>query len=255
MITDIPVKERILFQNEACLVINKLPGESSESPETDEAGGEYCVPVHRLDTPVSGCLLLARRREAAAFFGATFAQPAESGLSGAVEKKYWTIVEMPKEEFPAEGELVHWLFENRELNKSFAVPWKEGEVPHKEKYAPPKKAVLRYRVIGKGERYLFLEVDLVTGRHHQIRAQLAALGLHIKGDLKYGAKRSEKGGGIRLHAWSLAFPNPLNPGELIRVNAEPPLHDALWQAFAYAHNAAVGTASMFSSKGMVLSPE
>jgi len=235
---------RLVFQNDVCLVINKLPGESSELFVEREL-----FQVHRLDTPVSGCLLLAKNQEAAAFLGAAFARsefarpecarperarPAESVKTGGVEKLYWAIIEMPSEEFPAEGELVHWLYENKELNKSFTAPWNEGKAPQKKGYAPPKKAVLRYRVIGKGERYLFLEIDLVTGRHHQIRAQLAALGLHIKGDLKYGAKRSEKGGGIRLHARSLAFPNPVKAAEIISVTADPPQFDTLWQAFAEA---------------------
>jgi len=231
---DIPRQERSLFQNQACLVINKFPGESSEFPGIDipRTDDKFPVPVHRLDTPVSGCLLFAKTREAAAFLGAAFA-----GHDCKVEKKYWAIIEKPSAGLPAEGELVHWVFENKELNKSFAEPWEEGKAPQKAKYAPPKKAVLRYRVAGQGEHYVFLEIDLVTGRHHQIRAQLAAMGLRIKGDLKYGAKRSEKGGGIRLHARSLVFPNPLNTGEMIHVIADPPQPDTLWQAFAEAASA------------------
>jgi len=225
-------KERTLFQNEACLVINKLPGEDSEFLPETAAENKFPVPVHRLDTPVSGCLLLAKTPEAAAFLGAAFLQPAAGNEAerNRIKKYYWAVVEMPQEELPAEGELVNWLYENKEKNKTFAEPWEEGNAPRKGSCAPPKKAVLRYQVIGKGERYLFLGIDLVTGRHHQIRAQLAARGLHIKGDLKYGSRRSEKGGGIRLHAYSLAFPNPLNPSETIRVSAEPPLKDALWIA-------------------------
>ena len=216
----------LLFQNEACMVINKLPGEFSELPGIDEAGGAKFFPVHRLDTPVSGCLLLAKNPEAAAFLGAAFAEPAAGKGSGEcrVEKRYWAIIEMPPEDLPAEGELVHWINYNRKANKSFASPVKQR--------ADSKKAVLRYRVTGKGERYLFLEIDLVTGRHHQIRSQLAAIGLRIKGDLKYGARRSEKGGGIRLHAYSLAFPNPLDPAETIRVSTLPPVMDPLWEDFA-----------------------
>jgi len=222
-------EERILFQNEACMVINKLPGESSE---LSGGGGEkFPVAVHRLDTPVSGCLLLAKSGEAAAFLGAAFARQ-DSG----VEKRYWAIIEKPQADsgFMAEAELVHWLCENRKLNKAFAVPWSEKPPSRKGRGAPPKKAVLRYRMIGQGEHYLFLEVDLVTGRHHQIRAQLAALGLHIKGDLKYGARRSDKTNSIRLHAHSLAFPNPLDPAETLHVKALPPVQDALWTAFMEA---------------------
>ena len=233
------MKERVLFQNEACMVINKLPGESSESmfsvefpelesgkePKAEEskAEGKFPVPVHRLDMPVSGCLLLAKNPEAAAFLGAAFAEG--SGLNKSrVEKRYWAIIEKPRKEIPPKAELVHWLSFDQVKNKSFA---------RNEAGRSRKKAVLRYRTAGEGERYLFLEIDLVTGRHHQIRAQLAACGLHIKGDLKYGAKRSEKAG-IRLHAYSLAFPNPLPPNETIRVTAPPPLADALWTTFAEA---------------------
>ena len=219
---------RILFRNEACIVINKLPGESSEippefptesppevspaiSPEVPQAeaeGEKFPAAVHRLDMPVSGCLLLAKTQEATVFLGAAFA-------NARVEKHYWAIVEMPRDAnvLPSEGELVHWLSFDPKKNKSFA---------HDQYRHGRKKAVLRYRIAGRGERYLFLVIDLVTGRHHQIRAQLAAKGLHIKGDLKYGAARSEKNGGIRLHAYSLAFPNPLNPCETIRVTAPPP---------------------------------
>jgi len=232
---------RILFQNEACLVINKLSGESSEFPDIGIVGdgNDYCVPVHRLDSPVSGCLLFAGTPEAAAFLSAAFSQypPGNGPEQSRIEKRYSAIIEKPPEEFPDEGELVHWLYENKKLNKSFTEPWEEGEARRKRGYAPPQKAILRYRVIGQGERYLFLDVDLVTGRHHQIRAQLAAMGLHIKGDLKYGARRSEKGGGIRLHARSLAFPNPLDPEEIIRVTADPPVMDTLWSAYGEAETA------------------
>jgi len=259
-------KDRILYQNNACMVINKLPGESSgisaivmckkgEMPsETGEAvtsgGKSILFPVHRLDTPVSGCLLLAKTRESAAFLSTVFAGPA-SEKAPAVEKRYWAIVEKPKEEhkLPNDAELIHWLYENKKINKSFAYPF-DDTLPYlhgsnreainpkgpilNSKYSKPKKAVLRYRIIGEGEFYLFLEIRLVTGRHHQIRAQLAALGLFIKGDLKYGAKRSEKGGGIRLHASSLIFPNPLDPSEAVRVKAPPPVEDSLWRSFAEA---------------------
>ena len=264
------INDRILFQNDACVVINKLPGESSENPDKNngELGNSECnagdskqnkenlilFPVHRLDAPVSGCLLLAKSKEAAAFLGAAFAKPALNEQHPVVEKKYWAIVEKPKDNniligniLNNKAELIHWLYENKKINKSFAHPFNDassssceiypkgknddGYVLQK-KYGKPKKAVMRYQVIGEGERYIFLEINLVTGRHHQIRAQLAAIGLHIKGDLKYGARRSEKGGGIRLHARLLSFPNPLAPSKIIRVEASPPAEDSLWRSFA-----------------------
>jgi 23S rRNA pseudouridine1911/1915/1917 synthase len=233
----------MIYQNDACIVINKLPGESSENIrlenrlESEGDKGKFPVPVHRLDVPVSGCLLLAKTPEAAAFLGAAIAR-----RDSRVEKRYWAIVEKPsivksmvesmENALPEEGELVHWLGVNSKTNKAFALPLDttSGASPAKN-HKGLKKAILRYKIAGRGKNYLFLEIDLVTGRHHQIRAQLAALGLHIKGDLKYGARRSEKSGGIRLHAYSLAFPNPLKPDEVIRVKAPPPVMDSLWTAF------------------------
>jgi 23S rRNA pseudouridine1911/1915/1917 synthase len=232
----------IIYHNEACIVINKLPGESSENIlsdifraeniRLDNEGDKFLKPVHRLDVPVSGCLLLARTPEAAAFLGSAFAS-----RDSRVEKKYWAIVEKPtmENDLPPNGELVHWLAVDSKTNKAFVfAPDAIGGAPPASKHKNLKKAILRYKIFGQGDHYLFLEIDLITGRHHQIRAQLAALGLHIKGDLKYGAQRSEKSGGIRLHAYSLAFPSPLNPGEIIRVKAQPPVMDSLWTAISEA---------------------
>jgi 23S rRNA pseudouridine1911/1915/1917 synthase len=238
------VESRILYQSGHYLILNKLPGEAAEGAGpgmtdlsrlltgrygTGEPSGERGRPspvtaVHRLDVPVSGCILFARTRAA---FTAASALFARGGDAGGVEKRYWAVVEAP-ESFPASrplaetGELVHWICRDQGRNKSAAF---DTDGPGR------KRGVLRYRIAGRGERYLFLEIELVTGRSHQIRAQLAALGLHIKGDLKYGARRSEKTGGIRLHARSLAFGNPLREGETIRVVAPPPVRDRLWEDF------------------------
>jgi len=221
-----------IYCNDVCIVINKLPGESAEHIRFDNEENKFLEPVHRLDVPVSGCVLLAKTPEAAAFLGAAFAR-----RDSRIEKHYWAIVERPIEEnvLPEKGELVHWLGVNSKTNKAFALPADtvSGSSPAG-KHKGLKKAILRYRIAGQGDHYLFLEIELVTGRHHQIRAQLAAMGLHIKGDLKYGARRSEKSGGIRLHAYSLAFPNPLNSVEIIRANAQPPVMDSLWTAFSEA---------------------
>ncbi|MDR0624118.1 MAG: RNA pseudouridine synthase [Treponema sp.] len=222
---------RILYQDEQCVVVNKLPGEAAEGP----AGGMTDLPrllaaacpgptlpgaVHRLDVPVSGCLLFARNPGALSFLSAAFSAPGQRG----VEKRYWAVTETPPPsgEPAGSGELVHWIKHDPRTNKSRAFD---------EPGPGRKKAVLRYRLAGRGERYLFFEIELVTGRHHQIRAQLARLGLPVKGDLKYGARRSEKGGGIRLHARSLCFPSPVAPDKVIRVTAPPPLRDSLWDAF------------------------
>ncbi|MDR3343037.1 MAG: RNA pseudouridine synthase [Treponema sp.] len=234
---------RVIYLSEPCLVINKLPGEAVEGAGAGmvnlpvvlaeqfggvQAGGGLFFPtaIHRLDVPVSGCVLFARTSKARSVLNTAFAE-------GRVEKHYWAIIEMPPPAFtlPETGELVHWLITDTKRNKTIAYT---EDPPHRHL----KKAVLRYRIRGRGIRYLFLEIELLTGGHHQIRAQLARLGLHIKGDLKYGARRGEKNGGIRLHAYSLAFPNPAiatrpsTPGDRVQVTALPPVRDALWEAFA-----------------------
>ncbi len=236
-------KSRMLHEDENCVVVDKRIGEAMEGAKggvvdlgallaralgvSKNAAGKDFPPtaVHRLDVPVSGCALFARNPQALAYLNTLFAE-------GRARKTYWAIVEAPQEGqaagIPEEGktvELVHWLSVDPQTNKSHV---------HDEEATDRKKAVLRYRVVGRGDRYLFVEVELITGRHHQIRAQLAAAGLRIKGDLKYGARRSEKGGGIRLHARSLAFSDFARPSSFIQVVAEPPLDDALWAAFKAA---------------------
>jgi len=221
------IQSRILYQSGACIVINKSAGEAVEGAREKMGnlqqelkmflGADIVEAVHRIDVPVTGCSLFALTSSAAAFLNNAFAGKHEP----AVEKHYWAITEKPPFLLPESGELNHWIETNSKLNKSFAY---DEEKPGR------KKGSLRYRITGEGKNYLFLDVELLTGRHHQIRAQLAACGLHIKGDLKYGAKRSEKGGGIRLHARSLSFPNPLNKNEIICVTADPPRMDNLWEA-------------------------
>jgi len=228
----LPVKSRIFYQSSACIVINKLIGEAVEGA----SGGMVDLPkelksvlgenielieaVHRLDVPVTGCALFALTKTALSFLNSAFA--GEAALPSPVEKTYWAVIEKPSRPLPESGELIHWIENVSGKNKSTA---------HKKDGANRKKAVLRYRITGEGKNYLFIEVQLLSGRHHQIRAQFAAEGLHIKGDLKYGAKRSEKGGGIRLHARSLSFPEPLKRGELVKVTADPPVIDNLWESF------------------------
>ena len=137
--------------------------------------------------------------------------------NGEVKKTYWAVVkQQPKE---AEGELVHYLVRNEKQNKSYAY---DKEVKNS------KKAVLNYRLIGHSENYYLLEVDLKTGRHHQIRSQLAHMGCPIKGDLKYGAKRSNPDGGISLLAHHVAFTHPVSK-EPISVYSPLPT-DNLWTA-------------------------
>jgi 23S rRNA pseudouridine1911/1915/1917 synthase len=244
----LPVKSRILYQSAACVVVNKLIGEAVEGAtggmtdlpkelsvainneqitnNKEKVGNsvEVIEAVHRLDVPVTGCALFALTKDALSFLNAAFA--GDSSLPSPVEKTYWAVIEKPSRSLPESGEFVHWIETASEKNKSFA---------HKKDGPGRKKAALRYRITGEGRNYLFVEVQLLSGRHHQIRAQFAAERLHIKGDLKYGAKRSEKSGGIRLHARSLSFPNPLNRSEIIRVTADPPVMDNLWEGFLTAN--------------------
>jgi 23S rRNA pseudouridine1911/1915/1917 synthase len=223
------MKTRILYQSTACVVVNKLAGEAVEgaaSGMTDlpkelsailPTNTEVIEAVHRLDIPVTGCALFALTKPALSFLNSVFAEE-----NSTVEKYYWAILEKPSECPPESVELIHYIKTNSNKNKSFA---------YKDNAPGRKKAVLRYKIKGEGTNYLFTEVQLLSGRHHQIRAQFAAEGLHIKGDLKYGAKRSEKNGGIRLHARSLVFPDPLNKNEKITVTADPPVLDNLWNSF------------------------
>jgi len=252
------ISGRILYCDRYCVVVNKIAGEAVEGagkgmidlpklladqmpdlnlPPPLPAEDILALPtaVHRLDVPVSGCTVFARTGTALRFLNNTFHSPMVE-----VEKFYWAIVEQPKdsracqwiEEISSEfTEIVHWIQFNTRKNKSFA---------YNEHDQGRKKAVIRCRLAGKGANYLFLEINLVTGRHHQIRAQLEKLGIHIKGDLKYGARRSERDGGIRLHAYSLSFPgmaDRLNPGiRRITVQAAPSVKDSLWQAYQMAVN-------------------
>ena len=225
---------RLLYQSPDCVVVNKLIGEAVEGAGNKiinlqlelkkilQPNTEIIEAVHRLDVPVTGCALFALTRESLSFLNAEFARE----TSSPIKKIYWAIVEKPQsyqaEDFNSSKELVHWIETNSKINKSFA---------HNKEMPGAKRASLDYKIIGEGTNYLFVEIDLHSGRHHQIRAQFAAIGIHIKGDLKYGAKRSEKEGGIRLHARSLSFPDPLNKNEKITVTADPPQIDKLWGMF------------------------
>lgn len=175
-------------------------------------GNVFLGVVHRLDRPVSGLVVFARTSKALARLNEMF-------RTKEVHKTYWAIVgNCPPTE---EGELVHWLVRNEKQNKSYAYDKEKPEA---------KKAVLDYKLIGRSERYFLLEVDLKTGRHHQIRCQLAKMGCPIKGDLKYGFERSNKDGGISLHARSAAFTHPVSKQEITIVAPVP--NDPLWKALA-----------------------
>jgi 23S rRNA pseudouridine1911/1915/1917 synthase len=167
--------------------------------------------THRLDRPVSGLVVFAKTSKALPRLNEMF-------RNGEVKKTYWAIVkECPKE---TEGELVHYLVRNEKQNKSYAY---DKEVKNS------KKAVLHYKLIGHSQNYYLLEVDLKTGRHHQIRCQLAKMGCPIKGDLKYGSPRSNPDGSICLHARTVQFVHPVSK-EMIRLTAPVP-EGNLWNGF------------------------
>ena len=177
-------------------------------------GNVFCGVTHRLDRPTSGVLLFAKTSKALSRMNTLF-------RDGKVAKTYWAIVQEcpPKEE----DWLTHYLIKNEKTNKSTAFD--------KEK-ARAKKAVLHYRLIAASRNYYLLEIDLETGRHHQIRVQLAKIGCPVKGDLKYGAKRSNPDGSISLHARSLSFTHPVSK-ETVSVTAPVP-EDTLWKSFEEA---------------------
>lgn len=176
-------------------------------------GNVFLGVVHRLDRPVSGLVIFARTSKA-------LSRLSEMFRNGDVHKTYWAIVKNAPEE--PEGELVNWLTRNERQNKSYAY---DREVPNS------KKAVLDYKVIGHSDRYTLLEINLKTGRHHQIRCQLAKLGCPIKGDLKYGFPRSNPDGGISLLARRVSFIHPVSKKE-IEVEAPLPA-DKLWHSFGF----------------------
>lgn len=171
-------------------------------------GNVFVGVTHRLDRPVSGVVLFAKTSKALARLNEMF-------RLGNLTKTYWAIV---KNDPPTEeAELIHWIVRNEKQNKSFA---------YKEEQPNSKKAILHYKRIARSDNYSLLEIDLKTGRHHQIRTQLAQIGCPIKGDLKYGADRSNNDGGISLHARSAEFKHPVSK-ENIRIVAPVP-QENLW---------------------------
>ena len=218
----------ILYEDNHIIAINKSSSDIVQGDKTGDkplvdtvredlkeryskSGNVFCGVVHRLDRPVSGVVLFAKTSKALARLN-------EMLRGHEIKKKYWAIVVKPPQE--QEATLKHYLVRNERQNKSYAYTTEKKD---------SKLAVLHYVTIGKSERYTLLEVDLHTGRHHQIRCQLAAVGAVIKGDLKYGAPRSNPDGGISLHARSVEFVHPVRK-ELVVITAPLPT-DKLWTAF------------------------
>ncbi len=216
----------VLYEDNHVIVVNKHSGDIVQGDKTgdeplsesvkvylkekyNKPGNVFCGVVHRLDRPTSGALVFARTSKGLSRLNEQF-------RTKDVEKVYWAVVENrpPKNE----DTLIHFLKRNEKQNKSYA---------YTEDVHGAKRSVLHYKLISESDRYFLLEIKLETGRHHQIRAQLATIGCFIKGDLKYGAKRSNKDGSIHLHARKLTFVHPTTK-ETITVEAPVP-DDTLWQ--------------------------
>ena len=215
----------VLYEDNHLIAVKKEPGSLVQSDKTgDETLAEevkayikkkYKKPgdvflgiVHRLDRPVGGVIVFARTSKALTRMNELFREKK-------ISKTYWAIVEEkpPRED----GQLVNWLKKNQEKNRSRAY-----DIEVKDS----KKAELTYRLMGRSKHYYYIEVHPKTGRHHQIRVQLAHLGCKIKGDVKYGAKRTNKDGSIHLFARSLSFIHPVKKEKLI-IRSNPPM-DPLW---------------------------
>ncbi|HET8810064.1 MAG TPA: RNA pseudouridine synthase [Flavobacteriaceae bacterium] len=216
---------QVLYEDNHLIVVNKRAGDIVQGDKTGDVplsevvknylkekhqkpGNVYLGVVHRLDRPTSGVVLFAKTSKALPRLNKLFAEKK-------TEKTYWAVVknQPPKET----GTLVHFLKRNPKQNKSYA---------HNKEVPDSKKAILHYRTIKKLDNYTVLEIDLETGRHHQIRAQFAAIGCSIKGDLKYGFDRSNPDGSIHLHARKLSLIHPVK-NEPISFVAPPP-SDVIW---------------------------
>ena len=243
---------QVVYEDNHIIIVSKQSGEIVQGDKTGDEplsetvkqylkekyqkpGAVFLGVVHRLDRTVAGLVVFARTSKALSRLNKMFAE-------GEVHKTYWAIVERRAESVesptgvPADGMaaansslftlhsslLTHWLVRNEKQNKSYAY---DREVPHS------KKAMLRYRLLSRGDRYSLLEVQLMTGRHHQIRCQLAKMGMPIKGDLKYGARRSNPDGSISLLSRRVEFIHPVSKQQ-IAVEAPLPDGDSLWNVLA-----------------------
>ncbi|GHT20449.1 RNA pseudouridine synthase [Bacteroidia bacterium] len=217
----------VIYEDNHVIAVNKTNSEIVQGDKTGDVplsetvqqwlkakyskpGNVFIGVVHRLDRPVSGAVLFAKTSKA-------LPRLCEMFREGQVKKTYWAIVKNPPPQDT--GELVHYLVRNEKQNKSYAH---DREVPNS------KKAVLDYRLIARSDNYYLLEIDLKTGRHHQIRCQLAKMGCPIKGDLKYGFAHSNPDGGISLHSRRTQFVHPVSK-ENIDIVAPTP-QDKLWAA-------------------------
>lgn len=218
----------VIYEDNHIIIVNKTASEIVQGDKTgdtplsetikqylkekyDKPGNVFVGVTHRLDRPVSGLVVFAKTSKALSRLNEMF-------KNSEVKKTYWAVVKNRPPEM--EGELVHYLVRNEKQNKSYAY---DQEKPGS------KKAILHYRLIGQSQNYYLLEIDLKTGRHHQIRCQLAKMGCAIKGDLKYGSPRSNPDASICLHARFISFMHPVSK-EVIEMEAPVPSGN-LWNGF------------------------
>jgi len=218
----------VLYEDNHIIIINKTASEIVQGDKTgdkpmsekvkeylkhkyNKPGNVFCGVTHRLDRPTSGIVIFAKTSKALSRLNKMFSEDE-------VEKVYWAIVQNrpPKES----DTLTHYTVKNEKINKSMAY---DSEKPN------TKKAILHYSLIAQSDNYFLLEINLETGRHHQIRTQLSKIGCPIKGDLKYGAKRSNRDGSISLHARGVSFVHPVSQKKIDVVAPVP--DDVLWKTF------------------------
>ncbi len=223
------IGSRIIYEDNHFIAINKLCGEpvqsdsSGDTPLIDSVksyikerdnkpGNVFLGLIHRLDRPTSGIILFAKTSKGLSRMNEVF-------RAKKVEKKYYAILD--KQPTELEGKLKNYIKKNEKQNKSYI---------HKKKVSNSKLAELDYKVVGRSEKYILVDIKLLTGRHHQIRTQFAELGCHIKGDLKYGAKRSNHYSGIALHSYKMSFIQPISKKK-IDITAPCPKSEQLWNFF------------------------
>jgi 23S rRNA pseudouridine1911/1915/1917 synthase len=222
------MQEQIVFEDNHLLVINKKAGQLVQGDKTGDLslldliknfikirdqkpGNVFLGLVHRIDRPTSGLVIYAKTSKA-------LSRLTQMVKNREIKKTYWAVV--PKSEIPKKQRLINYLQKNEKNNKATVFPKATDGA---------KEAILNYEIIKILDNFQLLEVDLETGRHHQIRAQLAKIGVPIKGDLKYGSARSNPDGGIHLHARQLEFLHPVTK-ENIKITAPVPQNDAVWKA-------------------------
>ena len=222
------IESQIVFEDNHLLIINKKTGQLVQGDKTGDAslldlikdfikkrdqkpGNVFLGLVHRIDRPTSGLVIYAKTSKA-------LTRLTQMVKNREIKKTYWAVV--AKEMIPQSQRLVHYLHKNEKTNKStvFIKPTENA-----------KESILNYQIIKTLDNFQLLEVDLETGRHHQIRAQLSKIGVPIKGDLKYGSPRSNPDGGIHLHARRLEFIHPVTKENLM-IEAKVPQNDAVWAA-------------------------